>query len=431
MKGSSIAYILILVLLVGVLVYFSANAPKPVSWDRNLDPVSSQPYGLEAMETLIGDLFPNQPVTRNRNSIFLALENQELNDANILSLSNFFNSDAAEGEALLDYVKEGHDALIVADDFDSEFLDLLGLQVVDDGILARPVKLTDGKWEGDSIRISWVTGDSTHFYYPKYLFGYAFEIENYNAARNLEEGPMSENRNRIKPLPEELDWEYLRKEFGYEVIACNEEGNPVVLKISHGTGHLLLCSAPMSFTNYFILKTDNHPFASATLGLLPADNSVAWSEYYQQGREESTSPLRVIASNPNLKFAWWLMWGIGLLFMIFKGKRKQRVIPVITPPRNDTLDFVSTVGNLYHERGDHTDLAKKKVTFWQEYIRSHYFMDARELNEDFAKKLAAKTSKDESDTIRLVKMAHSVQQRPSISEAELRVFNKHLEKFYA
>ncbi|HEV7382477.1 MAG TPA: DUF4350 domain-containing protein, partial [Dyadobacter sp.] len=64
---------------------------------------------------------------------------------------------------------------------------------------------------------------------------------------------------------------------------------------------------------------------------------------------------------------------IGLVaYAVFAGKRKQRVIPIINPPANVSLEFVQTISNMYYRKKDHANLAEKVAQqFWM-YVRERF-----------------------------------------------------------
>ena len=55
-----------------------------------------------------------------------------------------------------------------------------------------------------------------------------------------------------------------------------------------------------------------------------------------------------------------------------QGKRKQRIIPVITPLKNTSLEFVETIGRLYYQKGTRSGIAHKKIIFFLDFIRTRY-----------------------------------------------------------
>ena len=66
------------------------------------------------------------------------------------------------------------------------------------------------------------------------------------------------------------------------VIAENDRGLPVTIRIHWGQGDFILNSTPLAFTNIYLLSSDNHQFASTTLSYL-SDAPVEWTEYYHLG----------------------------------------------------------------------------------------------------------------------------------------------------
>ncbi len=110
-------------------------------------------------------------------------------------------------------------------------------------------------------------------------------------------------------------------------------------------------------------------------------------------------------------------------------KRKQRIIPVITPLLNTTLEFVGTIGNLYYQSAEHKNIAEKKIHFLMDQIRSKYWLNTNALDESFIVALARKTGKGEDDVRTLVKSIAAIQAKDRISSEELIDINKKIEKF--
>ena len=75
--------------------------------------------------------------------------------------------------------------------------------------------------------------------------------------------------------------------------------------------------------------------------------------------------------------------------MIFKGKRNQRLIPVITPLKNQTLAFTRTIANMYYEKSDHKNIATHKINYFLEYIRITHRLSTLKIDASFYEKLAA------------------------------------------
>lgn len=116
--------------------------------------------------------------------------------------------------------------------------------------------------------------------------------------------------------------------------------------------------------------------------------------------------------------------------MIFEAKRKQRIIPVIKPLANTTLEFVATIGNLYYQRGDHKNIAEKKIQFFFDYLHAHYFVSTTHRDERFVSMLAGKSGAGEQNVKALTNTINQILAKEKISKEELISLNALLEKFY-
>jgi hypothetical protein len=214
------------------------------------------------------------------------------------------------------------------------------------------------------------------------------------------------------------------------VIARNDLGNPVALRVKWGKGYMVLCSTPMVFTNIYLLSANNSDFISGLLSYIP-NAPVEWTEYYHVGRWESQTPLRFILTTEPLRWAYYLTLITVLCFMIFEMKRKQRIIPVITPLANTTLQFVSTIGNLYYQSKEHRSIAEKKILFLLEQVRSRYFVSTTKIDSSFISTVSKKSGKPEEEVKQLFKLIETIRSQDQIDAETLMKLNERIEKFYA
>ena len=115
--------------------------------------------------------------------------------------------------------------------------------------------------------------------------------------------------------------------------------------------------------------------------------------------------------------------------MIFEAKRKQRIIPIIKPLQNTTLEFVSAIGNLYYQNNEHKSIADKKINFLMEHIRTKYWMSTAKLDDSFIYTLARKAGKSETDVRDLFRTIQVIHGMDYISAEELVSLNSKIEKF--
>jgi hypothetical protein len=114
--------------------------------------------------------------------------------------------------------------------------------------------------------------------------------------------------------------------------------------------------------------------------------------------------------------------------MVFESKRKQRPIPVIKPLVNSTLEFTATIGNLYFQRGDHKNIIEKRIHFFFDYVRTHFYLSGSE--PDFVERLSKKSMKPTDQIQSLISGINNCISAPKISTTELTDLNKQFERFY-
>ena len=103
--------------------------------------------------------------------------------------------------------------------------------------------------------------------------------------------------------------------------------------------------------------------------------NIYWYPNKTYNSSVSNSPMRFILSNEGLKWGWYLFLIGMIILMIFNAKRKQRIIPIIKPLTNTTVDFTKTIGNLYFQEGNHDTIMEKKIIYFLEKIRQDYLLD--------------------------------------------------------
>jgi hypothetical protein len=385
-----IAYLCLLGLLLAT-VYLSKT--KQHDWSITYSHLSKEPYGTFAFNELIPEYFRNSKITNSYKTLY------ELKDSiqpgeNILVISSQFAPDDEDANVLLNLVEAGANAFISANYFYGKFADTLGLAT------------GDSFFQGDH---AFNRNDSAqlHFVSPVMDSLRTFQYKRgnmYTFFRKID------SANAL-------------------VIAKNDFNEPITVRIKKGKGSVILNCTPMVFTNINLLSTDNYEFVSTSLSYLP-ENSIYRSEFYHIGRMESATPLRFILNNEPLRWAYFITIFSILIFMVFEAKRKQRIIPIQKPLSNTTLEFVSTIGNLYYQHGDHKNIAEKKIQFFFDFIHANYFMTTDHRDEAFCAALARKSGVQEKEIKSLIGLIHAILSRPIIQQSELISLNKLLETFY-
>ena len=201
------------------------------------------------------------------------------------------------------------------------------------------------------------------------------------------------------------------------------------IKISWGKGNFYLNSTPHLFTNYYLRKPEQAKYAFTALSYLPIQNTV-WDGYYKSGRNVAGTPLSIVLSTDGLKQAWYLALITLLLFMIFKARREQRIIPIIQPPKNSSIQFAETIGELYLEQGSHSEILEKKLKFFYEYIINHLRLNPSTIDMKFKTALSQRSGIEKQEILKLFDLIELSGSSQKVSQTQLTLITKKIDEFY-
>jgi hypothetical protein len=214
-----------------------------------------------------------------------------------------------------------------------------------------------------------------------------------------------------------------------QALAVDAKGEPVLIRLNHGRGHVYLCSVPIAFTNQFVLQPATSQFAATALSYLPA-RPTWWDEYQKQGRTGNQSLLRIVNGSEALNTAFYVLVVGGLLFVFVEARRRQRVIPTLKPLPNTTLQFTRTVASLYRHGSSHGRIAEKKVGLFMDYLRTRFqetnpdFGDA-----DFRERLSQKSGVPRARVDELLRIVNFARTAPQMTDRELLQLSKAMSDF--
>jgi len=220
------------------------------------------------------------------------------------------------------------------------------------------------------------------------------------------------------------------------ILGRDARGRPNLVKFGYkGGGSLYLHFAPMAFTNFFLLHKQNKGYYDNTLSYLPASvKEVIWDEYFRYDKTRDFSAFQYILADHNgnvgLRWAFWLCLLLFLLIYLFESKRKQRLVPVAGELRNNSLDFVKTIGRLYYQRRDNHNLALKMSAHFLDQVRTRYNLPVTTPDIGFVERLAYKTGYSREALQDLVSDIQGLQESTDLSDEELMAFHRKIDTFY-
>lgn len=325
--------------------------------------------------------------------------------ASYVFINREFLASKAETAALLTFVAAGNDVFIAADAFagggrlqrQRTLLDTLGVRLTEPAQPALP--RAGGVLRPDSVRIqlSNRARRGVGLRVPATAIGGYFEVKAGRPGATL---------------------------------ATDAQGQAVFVDLRHGRGHFYLCSVPLAFSNYYVLRPSSRPFALAALGYLPAGRPVWWDEYQKQGRVGEQSLLRVLLAHESLRYAYYLLLLTAVLFVLVEARRRQRIIPVIKPLPNTTLLFTRTVASLYRQGSNHGRIADKKVALFLDYLRTRFQEPAPDLADAaFRERLSQKAGLPLARVEELVRLVNFARTAPVVSDQQLLSLSQAIRSF--
>jgi hypothetical protein len=380
-KGK-IGYMAVILLIFGLLYLINKQSTPQFIWKSTYSRHDKQPLGAYAFDKILSSSLPDSGYIHSYKSISRLLTDGELEDRNLLIVTDYFTSPRKEIKSLLEYIEKGGKALIVAKYFEPFLRDTL-------------------RFEYDYTSGILVLADTIKGIHP-----FHFHTEN--------------DKSYYFPLINTDSYFKKIDTLKAVIIAENDQNQPVLIRYPLGKGELILGCNPYVFTNYGILSDEGSGFVYKSLGYL-SSNSLVRTESYHAKTDKSTSSFRYLLSQRSLRWAFFLSLTVILIFIIFTAKRKQKAIPVIKDPENRLIGFVNSIAGLYLRKNDNADIVRKKYLYWAEQMRKQHGTDMinQPHNDRFYTLISSKTGYPVDRIRRLLKRLDSLGENTYISDSEM------------
>ncbi len=373
--------------------------PKPINWRPSYTASDKVPFGCYVLYNELADLFPESEIKTIEESLYDVLVHRDTLDSfNYLMINDHIAMDEQETRQLLQFVADGNSAFLAATSVSYILADTLNLGFQSNYALQEDtvaVSLTHNRFRG------------SEYLYSRGL--YSTHITRLDSSTTTILGYLKfERKNDLTQKVEET------------------VKMPNFIMTQHGKGRFFIHTTPQAFTNYYLLN-GNEEYVSRVFSYLN-HTALYWDNYKKASRVIIDSPMRFVLNQTALRWTYYLTIAGLLLFVIFKGKREQRIIPVIPPNENSSVEFARTVGSLYYQNKNYTDLIQKKIRFLFAYIHERYYVDISEINQNTAELLAAKSGKAVTEIKILMDLILELKGKPVATEQDLIHLNN---KIYA
>jgi hypothetical protein len=366
--------------------------PKPIDWRPSYTSIDKIPFGGFVLFEEASSLFKNAKIEKIKKDPyeFLTDSTYAENSAYIFVNDELF-FDEKQTDEILNYVEKGNTVFIASRSIGHILRDTLGINSTSNYTILE-----------EEIQPTFFTSSLKQDSLPTFKKG-VFKAS-FTEIDTLKTTALGYFKTK-KPKLEELNY----------------------IKINFGKGQFLLHSLPEAFSNFYLLK-GNDQYAANVLSYIKAE-TIYWDDYLKTGRKVVESPMRFVLDQAPLSWAYYVLLGGLLIFVLFKGKREQRIVAVIEPLENTSVEFTKTIGDLYFQHKDYSNNIAKKITYFLETLRSKFYLNTNEITEDFIKKLALKSGNTLENTQKLMQLIKHLKEKSVHSEADLLELNKQIEAF--
>lgn len=383
---------LAVILLAGAFYYLHDDGKSKFDWSesswKKKDGYSEknvEPYGTNIAHRFLKSYFPGKKLVDLENDVARELPADSLGAGNsYVFVGEALYLDSLGTDRLVKFVKAGNTALISSKTIP---FDLMNYVYYDE---CADAPWTDYNSFDDTLGMlslrTPVLPDSATTYYFAYqnmpqLYSWSY-IQTYVFCDSLSQFPLG----------------YINQEnINFASFPC-------------GKGHFLLHTTPLVFTNFSLLRPETRSYAEGVWSHLPEGN-IYWDAVSRVpesvGRRRNGSgnnrdledehPLTYILKQPALAWAWYLLAGMSGLWLLFRAKRRQAIIPVLKKNENSSYEFIGTIAHLHFREKNYKSLTEQGMKLFLAQIRDRYGLAAPldhetqlpRTDDDFFRKLAA------------------------------------------
>ena len=425
-KRSIIILAVVSAVILSLLLYVNSLNRNVYDWDENYNVSSKEPNGAFAFHEFVKDYFPDHEM-KDLYKIMEELPETTDEKSNYILLGYGMYLDTARSEKLLKFVENGNNAFIMANYVPADLFEhFLDFNECDFDYRQSYDQKNDSMGTLSLIHPKLITKVNYKFVRDHKTTFYKWHFINWGDVCYEE--------------PDFLELGYVSDDL------------PNFVRVPHGEGYFYFHTTPYAFTNYQLLKKRNRKYASRVLAHLEegpiyydiennvnyvptriADAGVGEADEMFDGQKaafDKTTPLQFILSHRGLAWAWYLMVGLSIFYMFFRAKRKQRIIPVIEPNTNTSLEFVETIGMLHWQQNDHRQLSLQQMKLFINYINARYHFSIKTVDNKLLSRLSVITEIPEKHLKTIFDDYKNIKNSSAIAETEMMAFHQSIDYFY-
>ncbi len=380
---------------IAALVYYKKSHYPKYNWWPDYKRGNEQPYGLKLFYSVIRGQKSETRLILNHSYNQL---DTNLTNSNFIYVGSEFWVDSAETAHILKYVEKGNRVFIA-----SNFCPL------------------------EIVRQFVPVGDSIH--------GYRVQADSIIHVSFTENTIPFPNKKRFHHQflkdTTGYNWTIYRKRYFYDTLtqyglvpfSFINDSNVNAFYIPHGHGKLILHANPLLFTNFYLTQQNGFEHANNFLSQLH-QGPTYWDD---PGAPQNTSgnysnhnnPLKLLFSHRALQWAWYLLLATIGLYLIFRSKREQRIIPLMPVNTNASIEYTKAIGTLYFQSKGHHHIANEMYIVFLSEVRSRYNLTTDIVENELIDQLAVRSGIHKNVLYNLFKKFKEVRNDPNAKADDL------------
>lgn len=221
--------------------------------------------------------------------------------------------------------------------------------------------------------------------------------------------------------------------------------HPFAFYEKHNRGKIHFHSIPNLFENIHVIEPNGFAHTKVVLSKIPKDKPVIFlscanynssnatneaEEDANGGEKEDSSLIQFILKNEALRLAFILLICLLLIYVLFRAKRKESVIPGYTLKNNQSLPYVETLGSIYLSRNVPRGVLQVMRKNFYATILKQYYIDLSK-QEQYAESVKRLQERISYDSEKLNALLNNVKaSKKDIDNRFLHDLHKQIKAFY-
>ena len=410
--GRIIAIVVVALMFIGLIVLFKGDNTPAINWEERYDTHGKEPYDTYVIGKMLEDYFPQHDHKVLKKPLRKSLTYKA--KGNYVGIARNFYWTDEDADSLIAFVERGNKAFVASNQLPATLVRRLAFRFNVDYFY-----------------------EFNEMYYPTlYLDSLATVFVGSVPRSKLKLKKVFNNfviPNSWNVMPTVFEKFPEVENIGFTEIPYGDSVYFNYTKFKVGKGELLMHCIPLAFTNYNQITKEGKEYSEQVFSYLNNDD-IYWDEISQYELNDfetpEKSPLSFVLAQRSLRWAWYLCLALVLVFILFRAKRKQKVIPVIEPNINTSIMFIETIGKLYYMQNNHRKVALYKMKHFQYFVRKKYQINIAK-NEALKIQLLADASGLTLEHINKIIEKHIlISAAHSITKEQLMEFYSLIQQFY-